>query len=151
MGTSWQWNTTRIELCALVLLSTNSPHEVSDGHIVAVEHNKNRTVHSGTSVNEQSTQKMNTAVFDKLDKLFQASTISTDLRARRLFVAVEPVRTSDTQLLLARTGHKVFIRVTHCHIILARTIIQRADLFTHCHDHLETQCDWRTTASSLVT
>ena len=38
----------------------------------------------------------------------QASTISTGLLARRLFVAVGPVWASDTQLLLARTGHKVF-------------------------------------------
>ena len=44
-------------------------------------------------------------------------------------------RASDTQLLLARTGHKVFVRDTHCHIMLARTIIQRADLFPHCRDH----------------
>ena len=44
-------------------------------------------------------------------------------------------RASDTQLLLARTGHKVFVRDTHCHILLARTIIQRADLFPHCRDH----------------
>ena len=45
-------------------------------------------------------------------------------------------RASDTQLLLARTGHKVFVRTTHCHIhiMLARTIIQRADLFPHCCD-----------------
>ena len=44
-------------------------------------------------------------------------------------------RASDTQLLLARTGHKVFVRTIHCHIMLARTIIQRADLFPHCRDH----------------
>ena len=44
-------------------------------------------------------------------------------------------RASDTQLLLARTGHKVFVRTTHCHIMLARPIIQRADLFPHCRDH----------------
>ena len=52
----------------------------------------------------------------------QASTISTGPTAK-------------TQLLLARTGHKVFVRTTHCHIMLARTIIQRADLFPHCRDH----------------
>ena len=44
-------------------------------------------------------------------------------------------RASDTQLLLARTGHKVFVRATHCHIMLACTIIQCAVLFPHCRDH----------------
>ena len=62
----------------------------------------------------------------------QASTISTGPLARRLFISR---RASDTQLLLAHTGHKVFVRTTHCHIMLARTIIQRADLFPHCRDH----------------
>ena len=38
----------------------------------------------------------------------QASTISTGLLARRLFVAVGPVRASDMQLLLARRATKVF-------------------------------------------
>ena len=44
-------------------------------------------------------------------------------------------RASDTQLLLAHTGHKVFVRATHCHIMLGRTIIQHLDLFPHCRDH----------------
>ena len=51
------------------------------------------------------------------------------------FLAVGPVRASGTQLLLACTGHKEFVQTTHCHIMLARTIIQRADLFPHCRDH----------------
>ena len=47
------------------------------------------------------------------DIVNQVSTISTGPRARRLFVAVGPVRASDTQLLLARTGHKVFLFFYH--------------------------------------
>ena len=39
----------------------------------------------------------------------QASTISTGPLARRLFVAVGPVRASDMQLLLARRATKVFL------------------------------------------
>ena len=38
----------------------------------------------------------------------QASTISTGPLARRLFVAVGPVRASDMQLLLARRATKFF-------------------------------------------
>ena len=46
-------------------------HEASDGHSVAVEHERNRTARPGTSIAEQSIQKMNRAVFDNLDKLFR--------------------------------------------------------------------------------
>ena len=43
----------------------------------------------------------------------QASTISTGPLARRLFVAVGPVRASDMQLLLARMGHNFFPPPNH--------------------------------------
>ena len=51
--------------------TTLTAHEASDGHSVAVEHERNRTARPGTSIAEQSIQKMNRAVFDKLDKLFR--------------------------------------------------------------------------------
>ncbi len=51
--------------------TTLTAHEASDGHSVAVEHERNRTARTGTSIAEQSIQKMNRAVFDKLDKLFR--------------------------------------------------------------------------------
>ena len=51
--------------------TTLTAHEASDGHSVAVEHERNRTARPGTSITEQSIQKMNRAVFDKLDKLFR--------------------------------------------------------------------------------
>ena len=51
--------------------TTLTAHEASDGHSVAVEHERNRTTRPGTSIAEQSIQKMNRAVFDKLDKLFR--------------------------------------------------------------------------------
>ena len=46
--------------------TTLTAHEASDGHSVAVEHERNRTARTGTSIAEQSIQKMNQAVFDKL-------------------------------------------------------------------------------------
>ena len=51
--------------------TTLTAHEASDGHSVAVEHERNRTARTGTSIAEQSIQKMNRAVVDKLDKLFR--------------------------------------------------------------------------------
>ena len=51
--------------------TTLTAHEASDGHSVAVEHERNRTARPGTSIAEQSIQKMNRAAFDKLDKLFR--------------------------------------------------------------------------------
>ena len=51
--------------------TTLTAHEASDGHRVAVEHERNRTARPGTSIAEQSIQKMNRAVFDKLDTLFR--------------------------------------------------------------------------------
>ena len=51
--------------------TTLTAHIASDGHNVAVEHERNRTARPGTSIAEQSIQKMNRAAFDKLDKLFR--------------------------------------------------------------------------------
>ena len=51
--------------------TTLTAHEASDGHSVAVEHERNRIAHPGTSIAEQSIQKMNRAVFNKVDKLFR--------------------------------------------------------------------------------
>ena len=51
--------------------TTLTAHESSDSHSVAVEHKRNRTARPGTSIAEQSIQKMNRAVVDKLDKLFR--------------------------------------------------------------------------------
>ena len=51
--------------------TTLTAHESSDGHSVAVERERNRTARPGTSIAEQLIQKMNRAIFDKLDKLFR--------------------------------------------------------------------------------
>ena len=51
--------------------TTLTAREACDGHSVTVEHERNRTARPGTSIAEQSIQKMNRAVFDKLDKLFR--------------------------------------------------------------------------------